>query len=396
MYGLNKVKGMSVFMKKNILWMSAICTLFSGIAYTSHITALEVKSEDLTMNYSDYCNSSLLGGLGNIVRDSTIDINGIENPLYCTFDNKNDAIQKLQERIPTILSVIANVYKLESISDKNWEEYSVGMQELLQDDILFESDEEFRILSAFFDIYENDGKNKEIQEYINNNSLKLRSINMNSSSGVELSVLLPYYAPFAKNVQENILNQSLRNSKLSTYATDFNVNLAISYAGRRAIAPNTTDYDYFKNADCANFASQILDYCGVKQEVYDNKNLGWWHKTGKNWLGQTTHSHSLSWTMADTFSRYMGVGYTSRSIYEFSENIQPGDFIAFDEDNDGDWDHVGFVTEKNYTAMDYDNGYYFDFKVAQHSKDYHDWASSSINSWELVEQDGGRYARVRR
>ncbi len=382
-------------MKRSILWMSAICTLLSGIAYTGQITALEVKSENLTMNYGDYCNSSLLDGLGNIVRDSTININGIENPLYCTFDNKNDAIQKLQERIPTILSVIANVYKLESISDKNWEEYRVGMQELLQDDILFESDEEFRILSAFFDIYENDGKNKEIQEYINSNSLKLRSINMNSDSGVELSVLLPYYAPFAKEVQENILNQPLRNSRLSTYARDFNVNLAISYASRRAIAPNTTDYDYFKNADCANFASQILDYCGVKQEVYDNKNLGWWHKTGKNLLGQTTHSHSLSWTMADTFSRYMGVGYTSISIYEFSENIEPGDFISLDYKRDGDWDHVGFVTEKNYSAMDYDNGYYFDFKVAQHSKDYHDWASSSINGWEEI-GPAGAYARVRR
>lgn len=88
----------------------------------------------------------------------------------------------------------------------------------------------------------------------------------------------------------------------------------------------------------------------------------------------------------------MGVGYTTTSHSSFSKNIAKGDFIAADFENDGDWNHMGFVTDKKSSQS---NGYY-DYKVAQHTSNYHAWASSSTNGWDTIAGDGGKYGRVRR
>lgn len=70
-----------------------------------------------------------------------------------------------------------------------------------------------------------------------------------------------------------------------------------------------------------------------------------------------------------------------------------GTFVVADFQNDGDWDHCGFVTQRdNYVGSSY--GYY-DYKIAQHTSNYHAWASSSENNWENIGNDGGKYARVR-
>lgn len=85
----------------------------------------------------------------------------------------------------------------------------------------------------------------------------------------------------------------------------------------------------------------------------------------------------------------MGVGYTTESNALFSENIQKGDFITYDEGNDGDWNHIGFVTDKKSSRT---NGYY-DYRVAQHTPNYHKWTSSTDNHWEEI---GRLYGRIRR
>ena len=115
-----------------------------------------------------------------------------------------------------------------------------------------------------------------------------------------------------------------------------------------------------------------------------------------NSLGIVTHTHSQSWTVADVFARYMGIGYTTSSHTSFSENIRKGDYIAADFDSDGDWDHMGFVTDYNARAACYSTGDFNDYKVAQHTNNYHRWTSSSNNNWDTIGPTGGKYARVRR
>lgn len=77
------------------------------------------------------------------------------------------------------------------------------------------------------------------------------------------------------------------------------------------------------------FVSQILENGGVEQDVNDSVYSGWWH-INHGYENQ----YSRSWTIADTFARYMGVGFTTHDNFDFSVNIQRGDFVALDIRNE--------------------------------------------------------------
>lgn len=193
-------------------------------------------------------------------------------------------MEKLREKVPKILDAISENKKLEVISDSNWKDYRDGMFELLDiSDEFGEDNDEFRILRAFFDIYENDDNNNEILLYASKTpSSKLRT---SSKEGIELGMLLPNYAPLAENVQKEISKKAI--------ARAIHVPSAITYAKNHATSPNKSAYHYFNRGDCTNFVSQILEVTGVQQAVYDSEYSGWWHKTKKGLLG-TTHTQILS------------------------------------------------------------------------------------------------------
>ncbi|MCI5825752.1 MAG: amidase domain-containing protein, partial [Arcanobacterium sp.] len=138
---------------------------------------------------------------------------------------------------------------------------------------------------------------------------------------------------------------------------------------------------YFRNGDCANFISQILEAGGVKQIYFSDPAKGWWHTTGNPHFPiiGSEHRHSESWSMADTFARYMGVSFTTTNHLAFSTRVNKGSIIGLDFEKDGDWDHLGFVVDSERYKGSY--GFY-DYKVAQHTSNYLAWASTSINNWD--------------
>ncbi len=143
-------------------------------------------------------------------------------------------------------------------------------------------------------------------------------------------------------------------------------------------------------SDCTNFMSQILEAGGLPQEVTNSISTGWWHKvvvSGTVSSPSFTHTHSCSWTYADTFVRHFGALGTYTSHYLFSQSLKIGSYIAFDSDNDGDWDHMGFVLNKDVynTSLGYYNYY-----VAQHTTNYKKWVSEGRNHWE----EKGKWCRV--
>ena len=160
---------------------------------------------------------------------------------------------------------------------------------------------------------------------------------------------------------------------------------------------NYLEYGYLGTRDCTNFVSQILENGGVEQDVNDSVYSGWWH-INHGYENQ----YSRSWTIVDTFARYMGVGFTTHDNFDFSVNIQRGDFVALDIRNEGDWGHMGFVTnvdfmyEDGYHYQENETGKYLDYKIAQHSDNYNAWASEEVNHWDEYEAKGARYGRVRR
>lgn len=211
----------------------------------------------------------------------------------------------------------------------------------------------------------------------------------------ELGLYMPYTSDLAQQFNQEIINMP------KPMAT-FNVDAAVAYAAKWACDRNPDYYDY--GADCTNFCSQVLEAGGVSQvtDSNDNENNGWWHKVVPGFLGiGTKHISSKSWRLADVFSRYQGVYFTTRNHYEFSQHIMRGDFIAGDWSSDGDWDHTAFVVKKLSTVKQYKNlgdgisRNYYDYTVAQHTNDYFAWTSTEFNEWETVGDDGGTYARVR-
>lgn len=358
----------------------AVCSLATipqqSLAITNDIVAQE---DSLASRWGDF-----FGRYGEIGVIRSITINGVENPLFCEFLDPVSALTNFKKLEKASIDDISLKYGLSELSSENWEEYQAAA---------YESDS--RVLVDFFDIYENTKKNDEAEKFANSMTSTYALDSDSEETQLEqLSFMLPYFSPLA----EEYNSSTNAGSGISTHATLPNVSAAVSYAERYAWNANTAQYKDFGGTDCTNFVSQILVAGGVSQDSYANENYGWWHR-----IVNGKHEHSISWIRSDTFARYMGVGYKTNRMMNFSMNIQVGDAIALDNNSDGDWDHMGFVTYKNNYAGSYqlDNMImtYNDFVIAQHSSNYNRWVSEDGNSWDRYDWTfggTGTYGRVRR
>jgi len=368
-----------------------ITTVIGGLLLSPPIyaTGAEPIGKNLEFNNTKHCDSPLLKQFGKIDREQTVVIEGKINPLYCTFVNEDYALRQLRSRVPNTLDLISSKYSLKEINKSNIVEYKNILNSLSDDSEFFQNNDELQNLKSFIDIYEGYSRNKKLLEKVE--TLKNKD-KLSKEDKIEIGMLLPYYAPLAIEASSYMQEQL---GALRSALPDLNA--AVRYAERYAWTPNANEYGVAKqkfiiDADCTNFASQILHASGVSQVVYGNENYGWWHR--KNWLGG--HDYSISWINADVFARYMGVGYTTTNHRSFAQNIIVGDFIAFDRESNGTWDHMGFVTYRDNSERWYNGKYYQNYIVAQHTSNYNMWVSEEQNHWEFIGDNNGRYGRVRR
>ena len=73
--------------------------------------------------------------------------------------------------------------------------------------------------------------------------------------------------------------------------------------------------------------------------------------------------------------------------------LQLLDIITYDTNGIGSWDHIGYVTDRKTTEANHGGKTYVNYKVAQHSTNYHKWASDT--GWPN-RATGTVYGRVRR
>ncbi len=327
---------------------------------------------------------------------------GVNEKLYVEFSEPETAIEKIYDSQADFINNISEYYNIEKLNCDNWEDFRSAFYKYIDEKGITDSSDEYRDLVSFFDIYENKDKNDKIISFVNENNLSISfSAPLLSASNTNNNIIydklyemLPYTSSLVQSKNNEILYSYNvdNNSSIMPLAIvkSFDTTKGIAYAEKHATNRNTPTYYSFSNGDCANFTSQILENGGVKQTVYDNVSQGWWHKTSKV-LGITKHTHSQAWSMADTFARYMGVSNKTTNHKTFAANLRAGDFITLDFKTDGDWDHMGFVTKRDSSAGSYG---YVDYKVAQHTSDYHAWTSSDTNGWE--KNSGATYAIVRR
>ncbi|MEG0576880.1 MAG: amidase domain-containing protein [Bacilli bacterium] len=219
------------------------------------------------------------------------------------------------------------MYGLEKLSTENWGLYADKINQYKNDTAILDESGNQTIsnennvieLEKFFDIFENKFENDKIKKIVNETRLKNPSV-----SEEEVALLLPNYSPMAEDFEARNL-ETQNNYKIAKDLTRIN-DQGVNYAIRHATSINHPKYFYF-NADCTNFASQILEASGVRQVGGSNEYSGWWHTGFGTSYG---HKHSISWINANTFAKYMGVGYTTKNHYYFSQNIRKYDFISFD------------------------------------------------------------------
>jgi len=325
---------------------------------------------------------------------SSVTIKGNKISLYPEFADRVKALDNLKKNYNSTLMLLKEEFNLGELSMENWRVYytSNNMIDNYIEQVSDETMKESIKIGQFFDIFENSEKNDEIKSlskqaniYENKKNI-LMEVNLLS----KIDLLTPYHSEKLSKAS------NITNSVEQRVTIGINLNNAINYATNYATSPNTASYDYFSTGDCTNFVSQILEAGGVPQEVYTSEYQGWWHQTSTNWLGNTVHNYSVSFIRASTFASYMGVSYTTTRHFDFSLNVDEGDIIGYDVSSDGDWDHMAFVTDKNDYSSNYGGKSFYDYKVAQHTTNYHKWTSDSGNGWEKLEDSGYTYGIIRR
>lgn len=278
--------------------------------------------------------------------------NDKEMPIY---KDREAVLSYINEKYTDVLEYIKDKYRLSDLSMDTWEDFNTYVN--LEDQKLSLEDAYGRDIcdiSKIFDIFEND-------MYIEESGMFYKA-NYNPQPRTTIGI---------------------------------DLDAAIAYATKYATSPNKKEYKYFDGGDCTNFVSQILEAGGIEQEEYDDKNSGWWHKKESGMFG-VKHKYSISFIRASTFANYMGVSYDTSNHFDFSNELEIGDIIGYDKDYDGDWNHMAFVTDKRDRIINKNGRRYYDYKVAQHTGNYHKWVSDKDNHWEEIEEKGYGYGIIRR
>ena len=275
--------------------------------------------------------------------------------------------------------LLSDTFDLEELNDDTWQDYYTAMYamfDLAECPAWYcETNEEFQMLGSFFDIYENEEKNKRTQSLV---------VETTTIAEMEILQILKVLMPYTSCIETD-------SDAVSVCAdtSTFSVNDAVTYAINYAENPNSAYYGYFSGADCTNFASQIMCAGGVAQEVSTDANTGWWFSFRVYSNGEVTRLYSYTWTLAANFGSYMGIDYYTPDHDVFLSILRVGDFIAYDKDLDGDMEHFGFVT-----AID-TSGSVKRYQVAQHTTNYLGWSDGTASGWTTLEDKGYRYGIVR-
>ena len=339
------------------------------------LNAVEPMTQDIlfdgkTITKNEYIahNDSMFGDFD---WNQEVIIDGTEIPLLCVYSNPSDALEKAAAFGEQTLQQFEEEYRLLPFSDATWKDYRNLFAQ-------FEFDSESKYdqktigkMMQFFDIYENQEINEQTLALVKNNKLSTKGKLITESDEIVLTLLgsLPTYS-------QCILTNQLYTKSESPQSGINNLSLAIDYASTYAENRNT-NYTYYNGADCTNFASQIRYASGVART--------------NSWRPYTT-----SWINANAFAGVVGVHNITPIHRTFASLCDAGDFIAFDRGRDGTYDHIGFVTANDTFEASYSGNTYRDYKVAQHTVDYHAWTSSSKNSWEDCESLGYWYAELHR
>lgn len=406
--------------KKSIVCLLSLLLIVSTTSSIFAVEETNLKTVEVVKVTSNdkFMASNNLSDIGPVSYKTAISIEGEKINLYPTFDNLQSALDNIKANCNELLNNMAQVYELEPFSLRTVQlyydrisEYENTIYEQYEnsevDNELFKSiKDSFPKMYSFFDIYENDRANLEILSSINVTGTTMVVQKLSLQNLNELKQLLPSNTGGTEKIEEIEIRELGQVSTPMSYSgnSKFTVADGVTYAVKYAASPNIVNYAT-KSADCTNFTSQIKKAGGVPvyKTAYDED--GWNYKNTYNGSGFLHTAYSARWVNAHKFVNFFGKktvykteNYDNKrtAFINFAKNIKKGSFIAYDEEGDGNWNHNAFVTylwhsgESARRDISYHGSSYKDFKIAQHSRNYHKWVSENGDSgcgWEDLPYD---------
>lgn len=299
------------------------------LAFVFGVSSINVNANALELN----------GALTTLKPENEVK-SGLTIRYYEEFKNQDLAKQYITTEYQSELRFLASQIGLDNIDIDN-----VEFQKYIASDLKFDDNtvdaEKIKELSVIIDIYENKSKNNEIEQLKNSLSLNNRMLSITTANIIEsLDTIMP--------IDESEI--VVGNMVTPIYSNGYNPTAAINYAHKWANSFNTTTYEEYENADCANFVSQCLLEAGMNAYYKEH-----WPLVGtivkesnKNWYFYDENGRkapSYSWTSAPYFyNHWTSRGATATSTYS---NFAVGDPIACDWKGDGDIDHIVIVDGKS-------------------------------------------------
>lgn len=372
-------------MKKSILVILVVVALVSNLFLPASAasTSYSASAASTSVN-SQSAKKYISNDFGTISVKDHINIGGNQRNLYETYDNPDVSLIKIKATLSDYINTLQHNYGLADLNSQNYENYVDAANSYLQSlgnnvtDSIWNG---YNALQSFVDIFENNKENNEIYNIVNEYNNAQNSQDRNSYLN-NINDRLPSF-------DAKIPTSVLPHFKVKSFtAPNINVSASCTYATQYATSYNG-NYKSFSE-DCTNFASQILFSGGVSQINTGNVTTGWWYQRTILPI-RTFDTNSNTWSLARYFANYEGKYHATTSFNTFSLEVQKGDFIGLDYTDDGDVDHVGFVTDTGGWT-----GSYWDFEVAQHTNNYCAWVSSSTNGWETNDNGINTFYILRR
>ena len=387
-----------------ILYVFGVSTFVYADSSIDNARHLDITIEQISKNAHNLDDELFL--IGAVKECKIVTLN---NQKYSTFPQFEDAIvanDNIHKMCNTIISDMAKEYDLLPFSVGTWSDYYSAIAKYedyvdrqyykgeIDNNEFIEKESEIDTIYNYFDIAENELENKRIVAICKTLNNRVIDSDMTIWGLEQLELALPY--------SESINNIKLTadgNEEITAVGNNkFDVDLGVTYAKKYGAAPNQYDYGFCDSGDCTNFTSQIKNNGGVPLYKKYNENGAWSYY--KHVAGNKRQLYySVNWCRAKAFAKYFGIkskykkgkGENKYKGFErLSKAVKRGSFIGFDKTGDGDIDHNAFVTalyhknEKTRRKISYEGVTYLDFKISQHSKNYHDWVSSDKVGWKSL------------
>ena len=363
----------------------------------------ETEEDEVVREYGGRFHNEKYNNICLIKYNDIISIFGTELLLYPTFVDQDEAMSNAAMIMADFINLLAQENGLTPLSEENLDEYEAAAYAYKNSTTLSEEElSDCIFFLGFIDIYRDKERNDEIKQAFSsyNDSNKRMLINRSLPAAIseekeedlksgiilnDIKLMLPSYTveEFADipEVKSLLETSKASNSISNRVARNFNVTAGIKYATTYATSANIWEWNYFSGGDCTNFVSQIIYAGGIPMDyVIPNP-----------WYYTSITDYAKNWTVANSFANYWGVNYKVKGHQGFARNLGKGDFITADWQDNGSWDHWAFVTDRDTYEGMWSGFCYYDYKVAQHTGDYHLWTSNSGNRWERAGIEGGRY-----